>query len=204
MEDERRSHSWHHAEVQLEVFELHTGQRLGRVVDLSADGFMLFSDTPQGADQLLEYRLVTEHAVDGVCEVTLGADCLWSRPALLGRLSHHRSGRRSSRRLRGSAQASVTPPHIKTPRSGELNRGVFISQTGTKTANTNRSISALSWTGGRRKGFSHDNGVENSLPKRLPHCRPKDSGCPYAKTISSSSTRPVTLLPGANLPDRIN
>ena len=58
MEDERRSHSRHHAEVQLEVFELHTGQRLGRVVDLSADGFMLFSDTPQAADELLECRLV--------------------------------------------------------------------------------------------------------------------------------------------------
>ncbi|MBA4288539.1 MAG: pilus assembly protein PilZ [Pseudomonas sp.] len=84
MEDERRSHSRHHAEVQLEVFELHTGQRLGRVVDLSADGFMLFSDTPQAADELLECRLVTEHAVDGVCEVTLGADCLWSRPGADG------------------------------------------------------------------------------------------------------------------------
>jgi len=84
MEDERRSHSRHHAEVQLEVFELHTGQRLGRVVDLSEDGFMLFSDTPQAADELLECRLVTEHAVDGVCEVTLGADCLWSRPGADG------------------------------------------------------------------------------------------------------------------------
>jgi hypothetical protein len=84
MEDERRSHSRHHAEVRLEVFELHTGQRLGRVVDLSADGFMLFSDTPQAADELLECRLVTEHAVDGVCEVTLGADCLWSRPGADG------------------------------------------------------------------------------------------------------------------------
>jgi len=84
MEDERRAHSRHHAEVQLEVYELHTGQRLGRVVDLSADGFMLFSDNPLAADELLECRLVTEQGVDGVYEVTLGADCLWSRPGADG------------------------------------------------------------------------------------------------------------------------
>ncbi|MGB4074198.1 PilZ domain-containing protein [Pseudomonas sp.] len=84
MDDERRLHSRHHAELQLEVFELHSGQRLGRVVDLSADGFMLFSDTPLTADELVECRLVSEQVIDGVCEITLGADCLWSRPAADG------------------------------------------------------------------------------------------------------------------------
>ena len=79
MDDERRLHSRHNADVQLEVFDVHSGQRLGRVVDLSADGFMLFSDTPQTADELVECRLVSEQVIEGVCEVTLGADCLWSR-----------------------------------------------------------------------------------------------------------------------------
>ncbi len=79
MDDERRLHSRHNAELQLEVFDLHSGQRLGRVVDLSADGFMLFSDTPLAADELIECRLVSEQEIDGVCEITLGADCLWSR-----------------------------------------------------------------------------------------------------------------------------
>ena len=87
MDDERRLHSRHNAEVQLEVFDLHTGQRLGRVVDLSADGFMLFSDTPLAADELVECRLVSEQPVEGVCEITLGADCLWSRPGADGQ--HH-------------------------------------------------------------------------------------------------------------------
>lgn len=81
MDDERRLHDRHNTELQLEVFELHSGQRLGRVVDLSADGFMLFSDTLLAADELLECRLVTEQVIDGVCEVILGADCLWSRPS---------------------------------------------------------------------------------------------------------------------------
>jgi len=80
MDDERRLHSRHNADVQLEVFDLHTGQRLGRVVDLSADGFMLFSDIPLTADELVECRMVSEQEVEGVCEITLGADCLWSRP----------------------------------------------------------------------------------------------------------------------------
>lgn len=84
MDDERRLHSRHNAEVQLEVFDLHTGQRLGRVVDLSADGFMLFSDTPLAADELVECRLVSEQPIEGVCEITLGADCLWSRPGADG------------------------------------------------------------------------------------------------------------------------
>jgi hypothetical protein len=84
MDDERRLHSRHNAEVQLEVFDLHTGQRLGRIVDLSADGFMLFSDTPLAADELVECRLVSEQPIEGVCEITLGADCLWSRPGADG------------------------------------------------------------------------------------------------------------------------
>ena len=54
--EERRLHSRHGTEMQLEVFDLNSGQRLGRIVDLSADGFMLFSDTPHTADAVLEGR----------------------------------------------------------------------------------------------------------------------------------------------------
>jgi hypothetical protein len=85
MED-RRQHSRQSTELQLEVFELHTGQRLGRVADLSADGFMLFGDKPHRADSLVECRLVSEQVIDGVGEIQLGADCLWSRPGADG---HH-------------------------------------------------------------------------------------------------------------------
>ncbi|MDM8347595.1 PilZ domain-containing protein [Pseudomonas sp. sp1636] len=82
--EERRQHSRHSIELQLEVFDLHTGQRLGRVADFSADGFMLFSDKPHQADTLVECRLVSEQVIDGVCEVKLNADCLWSRPGADG------------------------------------------------------------------------------------------------------------------------
>ncbi|MES2820539.1 MAG: PilZ domain-containing protein [Pseudomonadota bacterium] len=85
--DDRRLHSRQHTELQLEVFDLHSGNRLGRVVDLSADGFMLFSDTPHAADAVIECRLTSARAVEGISEVKLGADCLWSRPGADGQHS---------------------------------------------------------------------------------------------------------------------
>jgi hypothetical protein len=84
MNDERRLHDRHHTELQLEIFDLHSDQRLGRVVDLSIDGFMLFSDTLLAADELVECRLVSEQVIEGVGEIKLVADCLWSRPGANG------------------------------------------------------------------------------------------------------------------------
>ncbi|WP_339486598.1 PilZ domain-containing protein [Pseudomonas sp. EL_65y_Pfl2_R95] len=83
MED-RRQHNRLNTELQLEVFDLHSGQRLGRVVDLSSEGFMLFSDTPLLADAVIECRIVSEQLIEGIGEVQLGADCLWSRPGADG------------------------------------------------------------------------------------------------------------------------
>ncbi|VXC22128.1 PilZ domain-containing protein [Pseudomonas sp. 8Z] len=77
---ERRQHRRHGTELQLEVFDLNTGQRLGRIVDLSADGFMLLSDMPQVPETVLQCRLVCHERMQQIDEVQLGADCLWSRP----------------------------------------------------------------------------------------------------------------------------
>ena len=81
--EERRQHSRHSTELQLEVYDLNSGQRLGRIVDLSADGFMLFSDAAQTVDCVLQCRLVCNGA-PGLQDVQLGADCLWSRPGADG------------------------------------------------------------------------------------------------------------------------
>lgn len=82
--DDRRHHNRQHTELQLEVFELHSGERLGRVVDLSDDGFMLFGNAPHKADVVLECRLVSGQVIEGISEVRFGADCLWSRPGADG------------------------------------------------------------------------------------------------------------------------
>lgn len=81
--DDRRQHSRQDTELQLEVFDLNSGQRLGRIVDLSADGFMLFSDAPLTPDAVLQCRLTCSSNTE-LPEVRLGADCLWSRPAADG------------------------------------------------------------------------------------------------------------------------
>lgn len=82
--EERRQHNRHGTELQLEVFDLNSGERLGRIVDLSSEGFMLFSDAPQTVDTLLQCRLVCSAGTQQVQEVRLGADCLWSRPGADG------------------------------------------------------------------------------------------------------------------------
>lgn len=82
--EERRQHNRHGTELQLEVFDLNSGERLGRIVDLSNEGFMLFSDAPQTVDTLLQCRLVCSAGTQQVQEVRLGADCLWSRPGADG------------------------------------------------------------------------------------------------------------------------
>ena len=55
--DDRRQHSRHTAQLNIEALDLHSGRRLGRVVDLSEDGFMLISETPPEADSVWECRL---------------------------------------------------------------------------------------------------------------------------------------------------
>jgi hypothetical protein len=82
--DDRRQHSRHTTQLNIEVLDLHSGRRLGRVVDLSEDGFMLVSEHPPEADSVWECRLVLTPPLDGIHEIRLGADCLWSRAGEAG------------------------------------------------------------------------------------------------------------------------
>jgi hypothetical protein len=79
MED-RRQHDRRHLGLQIEAFDLHSGERLGRLADLSTEGFMLLCEKPIEADSVLQFRLVPARPLEGVESVTLGADCLWSKP----------------------------------------------------------------------------------------------------------------------------
>lgn len=81
MED-RRQHDRRHLGLQIEVYELHSGDRLGRLADLSAEGFMLFCEKPIETDSVMQFRLVPARPLEGIESVVLGADCLWSRPGV--------------------------------------------------------------------------------------------------------------------------
>lgn len=78
MED-RRQHGRRQLGLQIEAYELHSGDRLGRLADLSTDGFMLFCEKWIETDSVMQFRLVPARPLEGVESVTLGADCLWSR-----------------------------------------------------------------------------------------------------------------------------
>jgi hypothetical protein len=78
--EERRQHHRHSPDQQLELVEQHSGQRLGRLVDLSQDGFMLFSEGPLSVDSVLECRLVLDQPILDNQVIEFAADCLWSRP----------------------------------------------------------------------------------------------------------------------------
>lgn len=78
--EERRQHHRHSTDQQLELIEQHSGRRLGRLVDLSQDGFMLFSEGPVAVDSVIECQLVLNQPIAGKPLIDFAADCLWSRP----------------------------------------------------------------------------------------------------------------------------
>ncbi|MER0044507.1 PilZ domain-containing protein [Pseudomonas sp. MGal98] len=81
--DDRRQHPRYQAASLLEVYEQYSETCLGRIADLSNEGFMLCSTTPQTADRLVECRLMGETIED----VHFTADCLWSREGAIGQQS---------------------------------------------------------------------------------------------------------------------
>lgn len=81
--DDRRQYPRYPAAALLELYEQHGETRLGRIADLSSEGFMLYSSTPQAADTLVECRLIG----DGVDNLCFTADCLWSREGEAGQPS---------------------------------------------------------------------------------------------------------------------
>ncbi|MBA1275510.1 PilZ domain-containing protein [Stutzerimonas azotifigens] len=89
MTDERRQQQRLQIPVTLEVFDVRSGQRLGRVVDLSVGGFMLFSEQPQ-AETSYQCRIAPTPPSVGLDQLILGAECLWSRAGADGQ--HHWSG----------------------------------------------------------------------------------------------------------------
>lgn len=78
--EERRQHQRHSTDQRLELIEQHSGRRLGRLVDLSLDGFMLFSEGPLTVDSVIECSLLLEAPIEGADRIDFAADCLWSRP----------------------------------------------------------------------------------------------------------------------------
>ncbi len=83
---ERRQHHRHQTGLTVEVFDRHSGRSLGRLADLSSEGFMLCGVDVPKVDSVWDCRLIPRPPLDEVGEIQLGADCLWSRGGADGQL----------------------------------------------------------------------------------------------------------------------
>lgn len=81
---ERRRLERHYVSNSLEVFDLDTGDHLGRVVDLHVEGLMLLSDQPVDLFRSFALQVNLPMRLNGVHEFLLDAETLWNRQSLNG------------------------------------------------------------------------------------------------------------------------
>jgi hypothetical protein len=62
------------------VSDLSSGRHLGRLVNVSLDGFLLVGASPIEPESVLQLTLST-HTPDGNRHITVGAVCMWSSEA---------------------------------------------------------------------------------------------------------------------------
>ena len=79
--DERRLNQRHTTEQELEAYDMHTARFIGRFVDISEDGFLLFCPQPVDVDSIWQMRVLAANDKRLKTLLSLGAECLWARPA---------------------------------------------------------------------------------------------------------------------------
>jgi hypothetical protein len=70
--------------TSLEVYDLDTGDHLGRVVDLHTEGLMLLSDKPIDLFKRFALQVSLPMTLNGLTEFFLDAESLWKRESLAG------------------------------------------------------------------------------------------------------------------------
>lgn len=70
--------------TSLEVYDLDTGDHLGRVVDLHTEGLMLLSDKPIDLFKRFALQVSLPMTLNGLTEFFLDAESLWQRESLAG------------------------------------------------------------------------------------------------------------------------
>lgn len=81
---EKRRLERHTLSTSLEVYDLDSGQHLGRVVDLHAEGLMLLSDQPIDLFKRYALQVSLPMTLDGMTDFYLDAESLWQRESLAG------------------------------------------------------------------------------------------------------------------------
>lgn len=63
----------------LEVFDIHSERQVGRVVDISVEGLMIYSQSPIDVNRIFQFLIPLPMDLDGCREIRLGVESLWSR-----------------------------------------------------------------------------------------------------------------------------
>lgn len=79
--DERRQNPRYTPAQELIAYDLHTARLLGRIVDISEHGFLLFCPQAIDADSIWHLRILAAQDPKLGALLSLGAECLWVRPA---------------------------------------------------------------------------------------------------------------------------
>lgn len=79
--NERRHNPRYTTEQALEAYDVHSARFLGRFVDTSEDGFLLFCPHAIDADSIWQIRVLEANDLHLRSLVSFGAECLWVRQA---------------------------------------------------------------------------------------------------------------------------
>ncbi len=79
--NERRQNLRRSTEQELEAYDMHTARFIGRFVDISEDGFLLFCPQPIDVDSIWQMRILAANDQRLQTLFSLGAECLWVRAA---------------------------------------------------------------------------------------------------------------------------
>ncbi|PRB76170.1 PilZ domain-containing protein [Pseudomonas sp. MYb185] len=82
--NERRKLERHHVSSSLEVYDLDSGELLGRVVDLHTEGLMLLSERPIELNRAWALQVNLPMTLNGVSEFMLDAESRWHRESMAG------------------------------------------------------------------------------------------------------------------------
>ncbi len=76
--------------VEIGVFDIKSGERVGRLVDISTEGIMLAGGQPMTINTVYEFRIYLPVSIYGKNEIKFNAICLWSGKD--GKTSEHQGG----------------------------------------------------------------------------------------------------------------
>lgn len=76
-EDEKRARERVYINGSVLVYDSMRDIELGKLVNLHEDGFLLLSNEAIEEGSIYQLKFYPEPPIDGVCEISVGAECLW-------------------------------------------------------------------------------------------------------------------------------